>query len=212
MESFFENYEAEDRFAYIFDNYDSQNHHYRIYLDWDMRCTVTSTQEHPAPSSKRRIHRSEFTEIRRLGKQTDLTTNRTIDYLNLNSGIVHGDMMPQNLLINSTTDQTKIFDFDLGSKLGSKSNRFGEFKYLPQLSDVKYAAFTVFDIITQKLGDVEEGHDMFDLHSSDVFKNSVPWVKHEDVQLDSPVSAYYDTLEAWVAKRDLKQVINTTAG
>jgi serine/threonine protein kinase len=41
-----------------------------------------------------------------------------VDHLNLELGIVHGDICVHNLLINPETDSVQLFDFNMASKLG----------------------------------------------------------------------------------------------
>ncbi|KAK3383421.1 hypothetical protein B0T24DRAFT_715325 [Lasiosphaeria ovina] len=119
MESFFENCEAEDRFAYIFDNYDPQK----------------------SPLPPRRVAQPPREVVfKHAHLQQLLDTN---DYLNLTLGFVHGDILPKNLFINSTTNQTKIFHFNFGSKLGSK------WRYVWQLK-----TSDVFRVPWEKDGDV----------------------------------------------------------
>ena len=54
-------------------------------------------------------------------RRTSLPVNtlcQVADYLNLNLGIVHGDICPFTLLINAETDSIQLVDFKNAAKLG----------------------------------------------------------------------------------------------
>lgn len=55
----------------------------------------------------------------------------TIDHLNLELGISHGDITPYNLLIDPSTDDIVIFDFNLASRLGWEGRGPQETKLRP---------------------------------------------------------------------------------
>ncbi|KAH6619466.1 kinase-like domain-containing protein [Chaetomium sp. MPI-SDFR-AT-0129] len=126
-----------------------------------------------------------------------------IDYLNLRLGIVHGDICTWNLLIDPETDELKVFDFNLASKLGWEGDKknHGTFGYEEERNDVKLAAFTLYEIITQDLSFREE-HYQEDLDISMVLQKE-EWVRHPDVHLEEgvEVSEYRRVLEDWVQTR-----------
>lgn len=77
-----------------------------------------------------------------------------VDYLNLELGIVHGDITTYNLLIEPDTDILKIFDFNLASHLGDtegdNSTRINNiFSYEEERNDVKLTTFTLYEVITR---------------------------------------------------------------
>ncbi|POS70090.1 hypothetical protein DHEL01_v211514 [Diaporthe helianthi] len=125
----------------------------------------------------------------------------TIDYLNLTLGIVHGDITPYNLLIDNTTDNLLIFDFNLAYRLGA--DNISSDSYDPSRNDVKFAAFTLYEIITRDTHLRDENHPS-ELDASMILEtnSSAPaWEKHEDVVLDAPVAEYKRHLIEWMAQR-----------
>lgn len=128
---------------------------------------------------------------------------RAIDYLNLKLGIVHGDIFLHNVLIDPETDELKVFDFNLGSKIGwegdaENNNVYG---YDADRNDVKMAVFTVYEIITRDMHFREENYPS-ELDISMVLSIST-WQKHSSVKLDADtdVAEYRQLLEAWVGSR-----------
>ncbi|OIW27217.1 hypothetical protein CONLIGDRAFT_633549 [Coniochaeta ligniaria NRRL 30616] len=128
---------------------------------------------------------------------------QVIDYLNLKLGIVHGDISPYNLLIDPETDEIKIFDFNLGSKLGweGDAENHNVFGYEADRNDVKMAVFTVYEIITRDMHFREENYPN-ELDVSMVLGIDA-WQKHTSVNLDDGVDVveYRQVLEAWVKSR-----------
>ncbi|KAI3396789.1 hypothetical protein diail_11689 [Diaporthe ilicicola] len=125
----------------------------------------------------------------------------TIDYLNLTLGIVHGDITPYNLLIDTTTDNLLIFDFNLAYRLGA--DNISSESYNPACNDVKFAAFTLYEIITRDTHLRDENHPS-ELDASmilDTNSSAPAWEKHEDVVLDAPVAEYKRHLNEWMAQR-----------
>ncbi|KAL2140542.1 hypothetical protein VTI28DRAFT_3660 [Corynascus sepedonium] len=126
-----------------------------------------------------------------------------IDYLNLKLGIVHGDICMWNLLIDQETDDLKVFDFNLGAKLGwegDKDNR-DVFGYEEARNDVNLAIFALYEIITRDLSFREENYPE-DLDASMVLQKQ-DWEQHPDVRLEEgvKVSEYRRVLEDWVNAR-----------
>jgi len=126
-----------------------------------------------------------------------------VDYLNLELGIVHGDIFLTNLLIDPETDQLKIFDFNMGSKLGWEGNakNHGIYGYEADRNDVKMAVFTLYEIITRDMHFREESF-LSELDVSMVFDIEVRQ-KHSSVNLDAgvDVAEYRRVLDAWAMSR-----------
>lgn len=130
----------------------------------------------------------------------------TIDHLNLTLGIAHGDITPYNLLIDPITDDLIIFDFNLASRLGWESDDHRRQSYEPARDDVKFAAFTLYEIITRDthLRDENYPHELdasMVLGTPESGGAAPPWEKHEDVVLDAPVAEYRRHLDEWMAER-----------
>ena len=124
-----------------------------------------------------------------------------VDLLNLELGVTHGDILPRNLLIDPTTDDLKIFDYNWGYRIGwdgdpQNSDIFG---HNPDRNDVKYVIFTFYELITRGM------HFRLENNPEDLKTTMVtdvdPWEKHPDVRLDADVADYRRFLEAWVESR-----------
>ena len=115
-------------------------------------------------------------------------------------GIVHGDIYPRNLVIDPTTDDLQVFDFNQGAKLGWEGDvEHGHmFHYDPTLNDVRHVILTLYEIITRETVDREyepEEENFWLVYDMKVI------VKHPDVRLDSKVSKYRRVLKKWAKKR-----------
>jgi serine/threonine protein kinase len=66
-----------------------------------------------------------------------------VDDLNLKHGIIHQDIAPRNLLIDPSTDNLMLFDFDWAARVGSREVN-------PARNDVKGVMFTLYEILTQE--------------------------------------------------------------
>ena len=108
-----------------------------------------------------------------------------------------------NLLIDPETDHLKIFDFNLGAKLGwgGDANHRGVYGYDKHRNDVKFAVFTLYEVITRDLSFREENH-LYEQEASIVLQMK-DWKKHPDVRLEEgvKVSEYRRVLENWVNTR-----------
>lgn len=126
---------------------------------------------------------------------------KVVDYLNLELGIVHGDIWSHNLLIDPATDDLQIFDFNLASRIGSEGDpqKPTAFRYEADRNDVKYTVFTMYEIITRDMHFREENYPE-ELDASMV-TNLDPWEKHPQVCLDAEVAEYRRLLDAWVDTR-----------
>jgi len=139
---------------------------------------------------------------------TSLIRLQAIDYLNLSLGIVHGDICPWNLLIDPETDDLKVFDFNMGAKLGWEGHDDGgapdrdAFIYDEARNDVKLAVFTLYEIITRDMSFREE-NEPEELDVTMVLDKD-EWKKHSDVSLEegAEVAEYRRVLEDWVNARE----------
>ncbi|KAH8895785.1 hypothetical protein GQ53DRAFT_33051 [Thozetella sp. PMI_491] len=124
-----------------------------------------------------------------------------LDFLNLELGIVHGDIVTYNLLIDAETDNIQIFDFNMASKLGweGDTENGGAFVYEADRNDVKWTIFTLYEIITRDMHFREENYP-HELDASMV-SDMDTWEKHPDVRLDAEVAEYRRVLSDWVEVR-----------
>ena len=128
---------------------------------------------------------------------------QTVDDLNLRFGVCNHDIAARNMLIDPATDNLVLFDFDFSAMIdvfvdwenesetdytGQRENR----------DDVKGVMFALHDIITRTY--IDPTYYLHEVDEKDI-ESPEKWVKHPDVQLDHPVSEYYDTLMAWVRRR-----------
>ncbi len=65
-----------------------------------------------------------------------------VDDLNLKHGIIHQDIAPRNLLIDLSTDNLMLFDFNWAARVGSREVN-------PARNDIKGVMFTLYEILTQ---------------------------------------------------------------
>lgn len=124
----------------------------------------------------------------------------TIDYLNLTLGIVHGDITPYNLLINPTTDNLLVFDFNLAYRFDNNNKSKS---YDLARNDVKFAAFTLYEIITHNthLRDENYPHKLDASMVLNVNDAAAAWEKHKDIVINAPVEYYKQHLDEWMAQR-----------
>ncbi|KAG8168139.1 hypothetical protein KVR01_003828 [Diaporthe batatas] len=123
----------------------------------------------------------------------------TIDYLNLELGICHSDITPYNLLIDPRTDNIIIFDFNLAARLDWEEEHPERQDYDPDRDDVKFTAFTLYEIITRDthLRDENDPHEL----DIAMVLDTPAWEKHEEVVLDAPVADYRRQLDEWMTTR-----------
>ncbi|KAM5344921.1 hypothetical protein ACJ41O_010783 [Fusarium nematophilum] len=124
-----------------------------------------------------------------------------VDFLNLELGIVHGDICVHNLLINPQTDNVQLFDFNMASKLGwdGDDRGGGAFDYDPDRNDVKNTIFTLYELITRDAHFREE-NEPHEINPSTVMDLDT-WEKHPDVHLDADVAEYRQVLQEWLSAR-----------
>jgi hypothetical protein len=130
-----------------------------------------------------------------------LTKMKVVDYLNLQLGIVHGDICPWNLLIDPSTDNIQLFDFNSGAKLGWEGDEENnlEFQYDADRDDVKFVIFTVHELTTREFNFRQEFYPE-ELDASEIMGQE-GWERHPDSKLDSPVDEYRRLLDEWAKKR-----------
>lgn len=118
-----------------------------------------------------------------------LTT--VVDDLNLKYGIAHQDVAARNLVIDPSTDDLLLFDFNFSAGIGGK-------EYFQVRNDVTGVVFTIYEIITRDEKFTEVPHEE---QTTTPIEELDEWVKHLDVLLDHLVSEYQSFLNAWVRKR-----------
>lgn len=65
-----------------------------------------------------------------------------IEDLNLRFGLMHQDISPRNILVDSLTGNLKIFDFDRSARIGSPGK-------VRNLNDVDGLIFTIYETLTK---------------------------------------------------------------
>ena len=114
---------------------------------------------------------------------------------------MHGDLCPWNLLIDPSTDNIQLFDFNMAAKLGWEGDEENnlEFQYDPDRNDVKFLVFTTYELITREFNFRQEFYPE-ELDASTIMEQEI-WEQHPDSKLDSPVDDYRRVLAEWVEKR-----------
>lgn len=157
----------------------------RLVLDEVHGNVVGFTTEY-IPGGTMKDNRSRMFKLEWLTQLIDL-----VDFLNFQLGIMHQDIAPQNLLVDSATDRLLLFDFDCSGRIPSEG-------YTGCRDDVKGVVFTLYEIITRDESFRELPHRF---QNADDVQRKEKWVEHPDTLLDSDVSAYRQVLEDWVAIR-----------
>lgn len=122
-----------------------------------------------------------------------------VDFLNLELGIMHQDIAPQNLLIDPDTHKILLFDFDWAA--------CGKKHLLDSRDDVTGVVFTLYELITNDTRFTSIPH--WDRNINMV--QSIPeWACNR--KLGSDVSTFRNLLNEWVATRksdgDMEQYLN----
>lgn len=127
---------------------------------------------------------------------------RVIDFLNLELGVIHGDVCLHNLLVDPESGELRLFDFNLASKLGweGDAQHRRAFAYEPARNDVKSAIFTLYEAITRDMHFREENYP--ESLDASMVAGIERWEKHADVRLDADVAEYRRVLERWVTARE----------
>ena len=138
-----------------------------------------------------------FISGRTLGEDTTTTfcfewlqqLTSIVDFLNLELGIMHQDIAPRNIFIDSDTQGIRLFDFDWAAR--------GKKGLMDRRDDVIGVIHTLYEIIT---GDDE--HTKIPHWERDVkeVQNLREWPVQR--KLDRDVSTFRNFLDDWVAKRN----------
>jgi hypothetical protein len=122
---------------------------------------------------------------------------QVIDDLNLRHGIWHQDVAPRNLLVDTASDNIKLFDFIYSARVGYRYAD-GSLEHEDARDDVQAVVFTLYELITRDFHFREntlwEKLDM-------AMVQDVEWVTHHHVKLDHDLAEYRALLDAWVKKR-----------
>jgi hypothetical protein len=105
------------------------------------------------------------------------------------------------LLIDLSTDNIQLFDFNSGAKLGWEGDEENnlEFQYDADRDDVKFVIFTTYELITREFNFRQEFYPE-ELDASEIMEQE-RWEQHPDSKLDSPVDEYRCLLTEWVKTR-----------
>ncbi|KAH0287269.1 hypothetical protein M436DRAFT_85853 [Aureobasidium namibiae CBS 147.97] len=127
-----------------------------------------------------------------------LQLTSVVDYLNLQLGIVHQDIAPRNILIDSLsssleTEKLRLFDFHYGAFVGLSG-------CMPERNDIKGVVFTLYEIFTLDSSYRSVPHAEQDLES---VLNLEEWPIRRS--LDSDIMTFREHLSAWVKQRDTHQ-------
>ncbi|KGO67172.1 hypothetical protein PEX1_014430 [Penicillium expansum] len=116
-------------------------------------------------------------------------------------GIMHQDITPRNVLIDSSTHKILLFDFDRATS-GEKNLHDGR-------DEVSSVVFTNYELITN---DTSFSGIPYWERNIDMVQNVSEWTSHRE--LDSKVSEFRKHLNEWVATRrsnvdeDMKRYLN----
>ncbi len=109
-----------------------------------------------------------------------------------------------NLLIDPETDDLKIFDFNMGAKLGWDGNEDENFQfgYKENRNDVKMTIFTLYEIITRDLSFREKNYFPSEFEAA-LALGRPNWKQHPEVRLeqDVEIDEYRRVLKGWVNAR-----------
>ncbi|KAH6632108.1 kinase-like domain-containing protein [Chaetomium tenue] len=119
-----------------------------------------------------------------------------VDDLNLRYGIAHQDIVPRNLLVDESTDNIMLFDFDWSAQIGRRRGPLF-LSYWDIRDDVRAVVFTIYEMITRDFHFREEDWEKLDVS----LIQDIEWVQHPDITLDHPVAEYRALLNAWLKTR-----------
>ena len=114
-----------------------------------------------------------------------------VDFLNLELGIMHQDIAPRNLLIDSDTDKILLFDFNWAA--------CGKTRLLEGRDDVTAVVFALYELITNDTQFANIPHWNRTMH---MVQSISEWTCKRE--LDSDVSRFRNFLNDWVATRKLE--------
>jgi serine/threonine protein kinase len=112
-----------------------------------------------------------------------------VDYLNLELGILHQDIAPRNLLIDPTTRNLRLCDFDRAARVGSTG-------CLPGHDDITGVIFTLYEITTH---DEHFREVQFEEQDAETIQELEQWPVKS--QLDCDVAIFREHLNDWVRRR-----------
>ncbi|KAL9095522.1 MAG: hypothetical protein Q9165_002393 [Trypethelium subeluteriae] len=112
----------------------------------------------------------------------------TVDFLNLDLGIVHQDIAPRNLVIDPETNKIRLFDFDRAARTGCPG-------CIPERSDIRGLVCTLYELIThnEQIWQVP-----FEERDPATMQN-LEWPVER--RLDGDISLFRSHLNAWVQRR-----------
>lgn len=119
-----------------------------------------------------------------------------VDNLNLNYGIIHQDIAPRNLILDSETDELTLIDFGMADLIGS------ERIYQPR-NDIDGVIYTVYEILT---GDE---HFRWGVHPDDYNIEDVTslpeWPLKIDLEPDLEIKSLRSMVMDWADSRKKQQ-------
>ncbi|TKX24844.1 protein kinase domain-containing protein 16 [Elsinoe australis] len=125
-----------------------------------------------------------------------------VDDLNLKYGILHRDIHPRNIMIESESDSIKIIDFNFSEWIGEYRGHD-----IDRREDTVGAAFSLYEIITR---DDSFRSDTFYYPDVATVMSMKTWEAHRDVKLDRPIEDFRRRLADWLAERSKKPVKHFT--
>ncbi|KAK2858383.1 hypothetical protein FQN49_004791 [Arthroderma sp. PD_2] len=120
-----------------------------------------------------------------------------VDDLNLRYGIMHQDFAPRNILIDPTTQDLKIFDFDRSAQIGGQGSMEG-------CNDVDALIFTIYEALTLDESFREEPPWEQDVSQ---VENMGEWKLQLPLEDGIDISKYRASLAEWATVRRTAKTI-----
>jgi hypothetical protein len=114
-----------------------------------------------------------------------------VDDLNLKYGIIHQNIAPCNIMIDSKTNRLTLLDFDRATQIGAD----GE---IAKLNDINGVIFSVYQILT--LDTEYQGLSCGNLDVGEI-ERMTQWPVNIQLEADLDVAAIRHHLNEWVARR-----------
>ncbi len=114
-----------------------------------------------------------------------------VDELNLTYGVAHQDMAPRNLLLDESSDNVMLFDFNFSARIGGEH-------YWEDRNDVKGLVFTMYELITR---DISFRSQPFEEQNMADVTAMAEWTQHSSTRLDHPASDYRTMVLQWAENR-----------
>ena len=114
-----------------------------------------------------------------------------VDDLNLKHGIIHQDIAPRNLLIDPSTDNLMLFDFDRAARIGSH-------EMYPHRNDVKAVMFTLYEVLTQDNQVRNVRHDEQDVRKVQMMEK---WNVKTKIETGIDVKTLRSMVDKWAQGR-----------